>query len=270
MSFRPPVSEHFGALANCEVAGFRLTRTAYAPHQHLSPHVHERACFCLNLRGSYVERFGGMELACQSSSLLFRPPGETHADDFHNIESQCFLIEPETAWLDEVREQGVRFDEPRTAQGAATWLAMKVYEEFQRRDAVSALAVQGLMLTLAAEFARPQSKAMTKPPRWLQQVKDLLHAQFAEPLSLEFIAASVGVHPVYLAAAFRKHQRCTIGEYVRRLRVEYACRAMLKPAVSLVEVAFAAGFSSQSHFSRIFKQHTGMSPAQYRAGKGSA
>jgi AraC family transcriptional regulator len=270
MSFRPPAGEHFGAIADCDVAGFTLTHTAYAPNQHLPPHAHERACFCLNLRGSYVERFGRMELDCQSASLLVRPPGESHSNHFHNVESQAFLIEPETAWLDNVREQGVRFAEPSTVRGAATWLAVKVFEEFQHRDTVSPLAVQGLMLTLAAELARVPIKAKTKLPRWLQQVKDLLHAHFAEPLSLEFIASSVGVHPVYLAAAFRKHQRCTIGDYVRQLRVEYACRAMLKPEVSLIEIAFAAGFSSQSHFSRTFKQLTGMSPAQYRAIKQSS
>lgn len=265
MSFHPPTGEHFGAIADCDVAGFTLTQTAYAPNLHLPRHAHERACFCLNLRGSYVEGFGRMELDCQPTSLLFRPPGASHSNDFHNVESQCFLIEPATAWLDDVREQGARFDEPRTVQGAATWLAVKVFEEFQHRDSVSPLAVQGLMLALAAELARVPIKMKARSPRWLRQVKDLLHAQFAESLSLESIATTVGVHPVYLAAAFRKYQGCTIGDYVRHLRVEYACREMLKPEVSLIELALAVGFSSQSHFSRTFKQLTGLTPAQYRA-----
>lgn len=268
MSFRLPAGQPFGAIAKrYEVVGFTLTQTAYAPNLHLPPHAHECACFCLVLRGSYVERFGRMELACQSASLLFRPPGAAHSDHFHNVESQCFLIETETAWLNEVREQGARFDEPGTTQGAATWLALKVYEEFQRRDVVSPLAIEGLTLALAAELARLPIKAATKPPRWLQQVKDLLHAQFAEPLSLKCIAATVGVHPVYLAAAFRKQQGCMIGEFVRQLRVAYACREMLKPEVSLIELAFAAGGSSQSHFSRTFKQITGLTLAQYRSSR---
>jgi AraC family transcriptional regulator len=270
MSFRPPAGEHFGAIADCDVAGFTLTQTAYTPNLHLPRHAHERACFCLNLRGSYVENFGSMELDCQPDSLLFRPPDASHSNHFHNVGSQCFLIEPETAWLDDVREQGARFDEPNTTRGAATWLAMRVFEEFQHRDAVSPLAVQGLMLALAAELARVPIKSTTKPPRWLQQVKDLLHAQFAEQPSLEFIAATVGVHSVHLATTFHKHQGCTIGDYLRQLRVAYACREMLKPEVSLIELAYAAGFSSQSHFSRTFKQITGMTPTQYRAIQKSA
>lgn len=266
MSLRLPAGEHFGAIASrYDVAGFTLTQTAYAPNLHLPLHAHERACFCLVLRGSYVERFGRMELDCQPATLLFRPPGASHSDHFRDVESQCFLIETETAWLDEVREQGGRFDEPSATRGAATWLAMRIWKEFQRRDPVSPLAVQGLTLALAAELARLPIRSAGEPPRWLQAVKDLLHAQFAENLSLEFIAATAGVHPVYLAAAFRKHQGCTIGDYVRRLRIAYACREMLKPEVSLIDIAFAAGFSSQSHFSRTFKQITGLTPAQYRA-----
>ncbi|MBA3784476.1 MAG: helix-turn-helix domain-containing protein, partial [Acidobacteria bacterium] len=52
---------------------------------------------------------------------------------------------------------------------------------------------------------------------------------------------------------------------VRRLRVENACREMIKSETSLVEIALAAGFSSQSHFSSVFKRMTGMTPAMYRA-----
>lgn len=266
MGIRLQAGQHFGAIAKrYDVAGFTLTQTAYVPNLHLPNHAHERACFCLVLRGSYVERFDQKELDCQSASLLFRPPGASHSDHFHNVESQCFLIETETGWLNQVREQGARFDEPTTARGAVTWLAMKVFEEFTYRDEVSPLAVQGLMLALAAGFARAPLKTTTEPPHWLRQVKDLLHAHFAEPLSLEFIAGTIGVHPVYLAAAFRKHQRCTIGDYVRQLRVEYASRALLTSDASLVEIAFAAGFSNQPHFSRTFKQLTGLTPAQYKA-----
>jgi AraC family transcriptional regulator len=74
----------------------------------------------------------------------------------------------------------------------------------------------------------------------------------------------VGVHPVYLASEFRKHFGCTIGEYVRKLRVEFACRRISESDSPLSDIAIAAGFSHQSHFSRTFKAVTGMTPAGYR------
>jgi AraC family transcriptional regulator len=74
-------------------------------------------------------------------------------------------------------------------------------------------------------------------PRWLQPLKEILHANFSENSTLNCLAELVGVHPVYLAAAFRKCYRCTICDCVRRLRVEYACREVLNSDLPLVEIA---------------------------------
>jgi AraC family transcriptional regulator len=74
----------------------------------------------------------------------------------------------------------------------------------------------------------------------------------------------VGVHPVTLARAFRRAFGCTVGEYVRRLRIERAARQLADSDLSLAEIALGAGFSDQSHFSNLFRRHTGLSPFQFR------
>ena len=267
MSFRLQPGYHFGQISkSCNVAGFVLTETIYSPSLKIPDHSHEQACFCLVLQGSYAEIYGGTVLACKPLSLLFRPPGETHSDHIHGAGGLCFIIEVEHSWLEQVREYSVALDAPTTFQGGtAAWLALKVYKEFKHLDEVSALAVQGLALTIAAELSRHPGIATCKPPRWMGHVKEILHARFSENLSLAGIAALVGVHPVYLASAFRRCYRCTIGDYVRQLRVEYACREILDSDAPLVEIALAAGFSNQAHFSRTFKRITGMTPLEYRA-----
>ena len=59
MNHKLPAGQHFGAISkSCNVAGFTLTKTAYTPHLKLPKHSHERACFCLVLRGNYVESYG--------------------------------------------------------------------------------------------------------------------------------------------------------------------------------------------------------------------
>jgi AraC family transcriptional regulator len=74
----------------------------------------------------------------------------------------------------------------------------------------------------------------------------------------------VGVHPVTLARGFRRAYGCTLGEYVRRQRIENACRQLLDSAASLAEIALANGFADQSHFSNTFHRYTVMTPARYR------
>src|SRR5574341_1998626 len=101
-------------------------------------------------------------------------------------------------------------------------------------------------------------------PRWLQQARELLHGRFMEHLTLAEVAHNVGVHPVHLAQAFHKSYQCTVGDYVRQLRVEYACRELASSETPIVEIALAAGFCDQSHFTRTFKRCIGVAPSQYR------
>jgi AraC family transcriptional regulator len=84
-------------------------------------------------------------------------------------------------------------------------------------------------------------------------------------LTLDGIAKSVGTHPVHLARAFRQHHYCTIGEYIRKLRVEFACCEITTTDSSLAEIAARTGFYDQSHFSRTFKRIIGVTPREYRA-----
>jgi AraC family transcriptional regulator len=132
-------------------------------------------------------------------------------------------------------------------------------------DEISPLAIEALALELLAEGARLAPNVVTTaPPPWLQQIDDLLRSEFIEPLTLDRIAGSVGVHPSHLARVFRRAHGCTVGDYLRNLRIEFACDRLRTTDASLVEIALAAGFSDQSHFSKTFKRQTGMSPAIFK------
>ncbi|HYR28431.1 MAG TPA: helix-turn-helix transcriptional regulator, partial [Thermoanaerobaculia bacterium] len=69
---------------------------------------------------------------------------------------------------------------------------------------------------------------------------------------------------------FRRHFRCTVGDYVRERRIEYASRELARSATPLALIALDAGFASQAHFSTTFKRMTGFTPAAYRRTLGAA
>jgi AraC family transcriptional regulator len=75
---------------------------------------------------------------------------------------------------------------------------------------------------------------------------------------------AVGVHPVHLVRVFRKFQHCTVGEYIRQLRIDYARERMLSSNDPLIEIALSSGFADHTHFSRSFKRVTGMTPSEFR------
>jgi AraC family transcriptional regulator len=190
-----------------------------------------------------------------------------HADHFGDLSVRCFIIEVETQWLTRFHECSIRLDEPVSFHGSSlAWLVMRLRNESKLRDDFTSLTVEGLMLEIMAEIARKSIRIPGRgDPRWLNQAKEILHENFTHRLTLSDIAEAVRVHPVYLAGMFRQHYHCSIGEYTRRLRIEFASRELSQTARPLAHIALAAGFADQAHFSRTFKRLTGLTPAQYRS-----
>ncbi len=252
-------------LGNTSIAGLTLTETAYVPSLKLPKHSHEEAYFCLVLGGSFTEVYGEHSRSCRPSALIFHPAGETHSDHFHTT-SRCFNIQMNTRWLERAEQPSRIINTPADfCGGQLVNLAARLYREFRQLDEFSGLAIEGLALEIIAEASRCSLKEPGRtPPHWLEQVRDILREQLAERPSLVTLAESVDVHPVHLAREFRRFYRCTIGEYVRQSRIEFACHQISTSDASLSDIALAAGFFDQSHFSRTFKQITGMSPAAYR------
>ena len=78
------------------------------------------------------------------------------------------------------------------------------------------------------------------------------------------IAATAGIHPVYLCRVFKKRQRVTVGAFVRHLRIQRACDLLRNSQMPLAEIALQCGFADQSHFSVVFKRNTGVTPSAFR------
>jgi len=128
---------------------------------------------------------------------------------------------------------------------------MRIYDEFRDMDAASPIAIEVLVLELIAQTSRIRtSKAEIKPEHWLARARDLIHAHFSEQLSLNKFAETVEMHPVHVARAFRQHYHCAIGEYVRKLQVEFPRQAIMTLACRL--------FFDSPHSPRIHGKGVGM------------
>jgi AraC family transcriptional regulator len=254
-------------VGGAKAAEFTLTETAYAARHRIPKHSHDRACFVVVLRGTFSEVYEGRRRACEPLMLIYRPPHETHWDHFDEQGARCLNVEVAEPWLRRVGAHSRALDDSADFRGGPfSQLAARLHREYRRMDEASALAIEGLLLEIVAEATR--RSAPTPPrgrPRWLSRAEEMIRAQFREPLTLTDIAAAVGAHPVHLSAVFHKTYGCTVGEYVRRLRVEFASGELSASDAPIIKIALAAGFYDQSHFSRTFKRHTGSTPAAYRS-----
>jgi AraC family transcriptional regulator len=217
------------------------------------------------VEGGFEERSGGGVSECAADDLIFHPAGEVHSDRFAVGGATCFNLEVGPVLIERVGEIGGLNAEPRKFRsGPVNWLCRRLRRESRCGDTASQLAIEGLLLELLAEIARAGTATEKPMPDWLLRVRDLLHDRFAESLTLSEIARVAEVHPVYLARSFRRHLRTTVGDYVRSLRIQAACRQLAQDGTSLSEIAAAAGFADQSHFTRALKCATGLTPGEYR------
>lgn len=258
--------QFFGqTLQALSAGGFRFTEKSYSSRAALPMHAHELPHFCLVLAGNYQEKIGATSFEREPTALVYYPPDVSHAEE-HFSGGRHFLVEIDLAGLDRVREYGARLDDPAQLGGDdALWLAARMYREFSERDQFSALALESISIELLIAASRSQTAGgERKPPRWLARVKEYLRENFTEAARLTGLAQAVGVHPTHLARVFRQFEHCTVGDYLRRVRVENAQRQLLATELPLVEIGLNSGFVDQAHFNRSFRRVTGMTPAGFR------
>jgi AraC family transcriptional regulator len=248
-----------------EVSGLQLKDGIYSANTTVPGHLHQQAVFCIALNGICNEIYVGATRTYEAFTVEFLPPGQCHSLHFPFADMRAFSVNVPPHWLERAREYSLTInDSVHSHHGMLSRLMMKLYGEFAQTDEASSLAIEGLALEMLAEVSRRQVKSERTRPRWLAQAMEILHDGFSARLTVTQVASMVGVHPVHLTREFRRFHRCTVGDYIRHLRIEQASRELRTSNNSLAAIAAGAGFSDQSHFSRTFKRFTGMTPAKYR------
>jgi AraC-like DNA-binding protein/mannose-6-phosphate isomerase-like protein (cupin superfamily) len=97
------------------------------------------------------------------------------------------------------------------------------------------------------------------------QAKCLVREQFANSeLCVQKIAAMLGCSADYLSHLFHVETKERLTHYIQRIRIEGALLALETTALNISEIAYASGFADPAYFARVFKQHKGVSPQEYR------
>ena len=227
-------------------------------------HSHELAYFTLVLGGAYTERFGRHVKDHDPMSLLWHRPGISHKDRIGDGGARCFTVEIKHAGIESLKQYSpVPLDFTVTGT-PMVWVATRLFREFKNWAPCSELVAEGLTLEMLGHAARRGLPVEKTPPSWLIRVVERLDSEFTGTHSTSRLAEDAGVHPVHLATVFRKFHGQTIGEYTQRLRVSHASRMLVDRDRELIDIAYESGFSDQSHFNRLFKRHTGMTPAEFR------
>jgi AraC-like DNA-binding protein len=180
--------------------------------------------------------------------------------DRHDIASQASGLWAISAGL----AYNVKDDQELLEKGMMIYDALYSWAKHLQKEKHTQNPVDHLFIDVFNKFIK-QKAAKKKTPGWVKELKEIIQDQIDTNLSLSNISKSLDIHPSYLSREFSKHfDNLSFGEYIRKLRIEKAIELMKTSPYSLTEIAYLTGFSDQSHFTRIFKKHTGQNPSAYR------
>ena len=262
VALRP--GEYFGSVRRrTSVGGVALNELHHRTARELPEHRHDAPYFCLLLSGDYVEQVGHREISYRPYSTGFHPQHLTHRDRVGRNGARFFTVEFPSEWLQAAAAlRSSAGLEPSLLEGDLAVSAVKLYRQ-HLQGTLTGEGAESIIWELLECVIRGHRITDASKPRWLERCIDLLHAEFSRPLTVAGVAAAVDVHPVHLSREFRRRFGQTVGEYLHRLRVRSAC-AQMEAGRPLGDIALAAGFYDQSHFSRVFKRLIGCAPGRFR------
>jgi AraC family transcriptional regulator len=155
-----------------------------------------------------------------------------------------------------------------------SWLVQALHDEAQRGAPGGALFAQGLSIALIGWLrehygrrAAPRTRGSAGlTPAQQQRVRDCVETHFGKDLSITRLAQEAMLSPEHFARSFKASFGCTPHRWVQQRRIEEAVRMLRTTVRPIADIALDLGFASQSHFTQVFKQATGTTPARLRSG----
>lgn len=249
-----------------------------------APHTHDCMEFMYIRSGAACCYINNRHYPVLRGDLYVLAPGDTHEFSISGgLSHDTLLFSPELFSEDEkkilqrnpfyqhwctpgdLKEKKLSF--PLAAAAELDRMFNELAAECQRNTPCNPMLRKALLIRLlffALEKGIPGGVAGTHNDLQLSALFNFISEHYQEDISLARLAKAAGVSVNYLNEFMRR----TIGqgavEYLTRYRVEQARRALENTEDTIAQIAFATGFYDASHFTRVFKQCTGITPGKYR------
>jgi AraC family transcriptional regulator len=224
-------------------------------------HFHHHPNLFFIVQGSVHEKWSRGCATKMAGSLSYYPAGAPHQNERKTFPARSLNIELEHDFLKLYDLNEELLEITVVGNPLSKFLMLQIYRELIENDELSTTSIKMQVLDLVARSERlVHFKGW---PEWLKTLKSVLHERWNENPSLQELSEATGVHPITISKYFSRYFRCTLGQYLRTLKVERAL-SLIKENTTLTDVAFQCGFADQSHFIRNFKHLTNLLPSEYQ------
>lgn len=249
----------------------RIAEQAYPPGLRQPRHAHAETTVTIVIGGSLRERVGRVDEIARPLSVVVKPGGTEHADEFGSEGTRTLQIAltdcdagDAERWERTLRVWRWRHAGPAVQSFLALLRVVRSVDSTgvsKRGDEIECAAHD----VLAAVGSQDGATHSAAPPHWLRVVREELDDAGPAPPRVRVVAASAGVHPVYLARQFRRFYGCSVSEYLKQRRLQHTADLMAVSDDPLSLVSYSAGFADQAHMCRVFRAGTGVTPGAFRA-----
>jgi AraC family transcriptional regulator len=245
-----------------EIGDFRFTETSHVPDTRLGSHRHAHPAITFVLHGGFVEDFGrGRALDCAAMSILLKPADAMHANRYSMAGARSFILECNS---ESSFGKAVEACAPQLVSARFVVPTLELYSAFRTNAPEREVLAEQLVLETSRGQCSHQPWRTIERPRWLDRVAAAVSDGCLRSVRLTTLANDAGVHPVYLARAFRRHYGTSIGGFMLQCRIRLAMRRLATSADSISQIALECAFADQAHFTRLFRREAGMPPGQFR------
>ncbi|MEO1431451.1 MAG: AraC family transcriptional regulator [Cyanobacteria bacterium J06633_8] len=162
----------------------------------------------------------------------------------------------------------------RTQSPQIEAISMMLLAELQQQNSANGLYIDSLTNVLAVNLLRQHAATKPQLPTYegglplhqLQQILDYIDAHLDQDIKLADLAGLLDISQFHFSHLFKQSIGMSPYQYLLQQRVERAKQLLKQKDRLIVDIALECGFSSHSHLSRKFRQFTGITPKQYRAG----
>lgn len=246
---------------------FEILQGTYT-RQRFAPHLHETFSLGAIESGASMIRYRGRAVTQRAGDVVVIPAREVHTGESASPEGWSYrmlylpldLIDRFVARESFVFEGPSVPDRDLSARVAALHRSLEAGVDPLRGQTTMAEVLH----LLSERHATHGARGFVEPCRMaaVSRVRDYLEAHFAKAITLTELSALSGVSPFHLSRQFRVRFGLPPYMYLELVRVNRA-RDMLRAGEPISRIAFATGFSDQSHLTRRFKRVVGVPPGQY-------
>ncbi len=259
-----------------DVGNFEVLRATFIRHSY-SRHAHEGFAIGVIERGGEEFYYRRASHIAPAGSVVVVNPGEIHTGQAATKDGWSYrMLYPDASLLQRIASElrGQQSDIPffpAPVVQDANLASMIHLLHLSLEHSPSTIERESRLMEAFAQLivrhadSRLQARAVKQERQSVRRVREYIEAHYAENVSLEQLATIADLSPFHLLRVFQQETGLSPHLYLTQVRIARA-KSLLAFGLPITQAALETGFVDQSHLTRQFKRHVGITPGQYAQG----